>query len=459
MNIRKYFSLCYSWKDLPVPCTSVWSVDGSLQVYQGISTSGSAASYPRDKSPCIPLRLDHPGGFTRTESPTYPTNRQTSTNFGMDYKLEEVYARTLTHSRLLGTTFQSRTSHSPSSRLILRFSHQCPNPSVNVNSHAACKISSIISRISHIAPFIHHGRLHLRFLQFWIKRQWSQHQQSWDTQIQLDAEFLAHLSWYNRRDVLPGVPLHLPEPSLFFFTDVFLTGWGASWQHLQLTGQWSNPRIISAHQLAGARSHQIDPTSVGNSVTQSDCSGVLWQQYGSSLHSQAGRDPFHISVQQNSGTLSSSGPVCDSPHSNSSSRSQECDSRCPCLEINSPSPTEWRIPQETLSNLFSVLGTPLVDMFAMAENKVTLVFVSPYPGNRAWDLDAPLHIMDALGLMYAFPPAPIVPKTLRRSRTPTAPQWFLIVSQHPSRPLLLQLSLRPPIPLTNVPTSSVPQGS
>ena len=59
----------------------------------------------------------------------------------------------------------------------------------------ACKISSIISRISHIAPFIHHGRLHLRFLQFWIKRQWSQHQQSWDTQIQLDAEFLAHLSW------------------------------------------------------------------------------------------------------------------------------------------------------------------------------------------------------------------------------------------------------------------------
>ena len=89
------------------------------------------------------------------------------------------------------------------------------------------------------------------------------------------------------------------------------------------------PRIISAHQLAGARSNQIDPTSVGNSVTQSDCSGVLWQQYGSSLHSQAGRDPFHISVQQNSGTLSSSGPVCDSPHSNSSSRSQECDSRRP----------------------------------------------------------------------------------------------------------------------------------
>ena len=26
--------------------------------------------------------------------------------------------------------------------------------------------------------------------------------------------------------------------------------------------------------------------------------------------------------------------------------------------INSPSPTEWKIPEETLLNLFSVLGTP-----------------------------------------------------------------------------------------------------
>ena len=128
-------SLCYSWKDLPVPCTSVWYLDGTPIVYQDLSTSGSAASYPRDKSSCRPQRLDHLGRFTRTESPTYPTDHPTSTNFGMDYQFEEVYARTLTHSRLLGTAFQSRTSHSLSSRLILRFSHQCPIPSINIHGH------------------------------------------------------------------------------------------------------------------------------------------------------------------------------------------------------------------------------------------------------------------------------------------------------------------------------------
>ena len=101
------------------------------------------------------------------------------------------------------------------------------------------KFSSITSRISHFAPFIHHRRLQLRFLQFWIKWHWTQHRQSWDTPLQLDAEFLSPLRWFNRLDVLNGVPLHLPEPNLFFFTDASLTGWGASWQEHDLSGQWS----------------------------------------------------------------------------------------------------------------------------------------------------------------------------------------------------------------------------
>ena len=102
----------------------------------------------------------------------------------------------------------------------------------------ARKISSITSRISHFGPFIHHGSLQLRFLQFWIKRHWAQHKQSWDTPLQLDADFLSHLRWFNRQDVLQGVPLHLPELSLLFFTDASLTGWGVSWQDCHLSGQW-----------------------------------------------------------------------------------------------------------------------------------------------------------------------------------------------------------------------------
>ena len=68
-----------------------------------------------------------------------------------------------------------------------------------VASFLACKITSINSRISHYAPFIHHGHLQLRFLQFWIKKCWSQRTQPWDTQIELDSEYLTHLRWFNRK--------------------------------------------------------------------------------------------------------------------------------------------------------------------------------------------------------------------------------------------------------------------
>ena len=108
----------------------------------------------------------------------------------------------------------------------------------------ARKVSSIISRMSHFAPFISSGRLHLPFLQFWFKAQWSQHQQSWDTPIQLDTDFLTYLRWFQRPTVMTDVPLHLPEPSLFFFTDASLKGWGASWKDNQISGLWSAPESL-----------------------------------------------------------------------------------------------------------------------------------------------------------------------------------------------------------------------
>ena len=124
---------------------------------------------------------------------------------------------------------------------------------------------------------------------------------------------------------------------------------------------------------------------------------------------------------------------------------------CKTTITTSPSPMEWRLPVETLRNLFCAFGTPLVDMFATAENKV---YVSPYPDDRAWAVDALSISWDSLRMIYAFPPAPIVPKTLDRIRSSRGTTVILIASQHPSRPwhplLLPKLSLRPRITLPEV---------
>ena len=309
----------------------------------------------------------------------------------------------------------------------------------------ACKISSFAIRISHFAPFIHHGCLHLRFLQFWIKRHWAQHRLSWDTQIQLDAEFLSQLRLFNRQEVLEGVPLHLPEPTLFFFTDASLTGWGASWQNRHLSGQWYPPE--SSQHI-----NWLELEAIRLAVLQW---GPQWHNqtvhvYCDNSTALTGRDPFHISVQQNCGTLSSSGPVWDSSHSDPLSRSQECDSKCPVSAQQSQSD---RMEDSSRNLTQSVLGTPLVDMFTTAENRVTPVYISPYPDDRAWAVDTISISWDSLGLVYAFLPAPIVPKTLQKIKDSRDTTVILIASQHPSQqwhPLLLQISRRPPILLTNV---------
>ena len=136
------------------------------------------------------------------------------------------------------------------------------------------KLSSITSRISHFAPFIHHGCLQLGFLQFWIKRH-CQHRQSWDTPLQLDAEFLFHLHWFNRQDVIKGVPLHLLEPNLLFFSDASLTGWWASWQVWNSTHPNSSSRSQECNSRCPVSSEQSKSNRMAapsGNLTQA----VLW---------------------------------------------------------------------------------------------------------------------------------------------------------------------------------------
>ena len=298
----------------------------------------------------------------------------------------------------------------------------------------------------------HHGRLQLRFLQFWIKRHWAQHRQSWDTPLQLDTEFLSHLRWFNRQDVLKGEPLHLPEPNLFFFTDASLTGWGASWQDRYLSGQWSC-------QDSNQHINWLELEAIRLAVLQW---GPLWINQTAHVYCDNSTAVAHIRKQGGTHSMSlfhktlelfhlldQFGIILITTHL-PGARNVTADA---LSQLNSQSPTEWRLPQETLLRLFSALGTPLVDMFATAENRVTPIYISPYPDDRAWAVDALSISWDGLGLVYAFPPAPIIPKTLQKIKDSHGTTVILIASQNPSHPwhpLLLLLSQCPHIPLTDV---------
>ena len=299
----------------------------------------------------------------------------------------------------------------------------------------ARKISSITNRISHFVPFIHHGRLQLRFLRFRIKRHWAQHRQSWDTPLQLDAEFLSHLRWLP--DVLQGVPLHLPEPNLFFFTDASLTGWGARWQARHLSGQWS-PKDSSQHinwlELEAIRlallqwGPQWHNQTVCVYCDKSTVVAYIRKQGGTHSISLFNKTLENFRLLDQFGILLIPTHLPGAKNTTADALSRR----------NSPSQTEWRLPQETLLNLFSVCGNPLMDMFATAENRVTPIYISPYPDDRAWAVDALSISWDGLGLVYVFPPAPIVPKTLQKIKDSQGTTVMLIASQHSSRPTTAQ---------------------
>ena len=221
----------------------------------------------------------------------------------------------------------------------------------------ARKISSIISRMSHFAPFIYNGRLHLRFLQFWFKAQWSQHQQSWDTPIPLDADFLTYLRWFQRQNVMTGVPLHLPEPSLFFFTDASLKGWGASWKDLQISGLWSaqeSLRHINWLELEaiGLALLHWEPQWRSQSVRVycDNSTAVAYIRKQGGTHSQS---LFHKTLELFN--LLDQFVITLVPTHLPGARNVMADA---LSRISQPSPTEWPIPTETLNNLLCLRNSP-----------------------------------------------------------------------------------------------------
>ena len=161
-------------------------------------------------------------------------------------------------------------------------------------------------------------------------------------------------------------------------------------------------------------------------------------------------DTFSISVPQDSRIVSTADKlaIIFVPAHLQGARNVTADA---LSRLDSPSPTEWRLPLGTSNSLFSAFGAALMNMFATAENKVTPIYVSPYApfalrhclGSRGH-----LHIVGWLRTDICIPSSsnrsPDSRKNQNVSRNDAA-------SQHPTwHPLLLQLSVQPCIPLLDV---------
>ena len=258
---------------------------------------------------------------------------------------------------------------------------------------SARKVSSIISQMSHFAPFITSGHLHLRFLQFWFKHQWTQHRQSWDTPIQLDSDFLFYLRWFLNPSVMKGVPLRLPDPSLFFFMDAALKGWGASWKDHQISGIWSHTdsqRYINWLELEAIRLALLrwGPQWTNQTVRVycDNSTAVAYIRKQGGTHSQPlfqkTLELFNLLDQFMITLIPTHLPGARNVTADALSR------------LNQPSPTEWRLPTETL-NCFVPLELPWSTCMPPEQGDASLCF--SLPGRQSMGGRRPVPIMGWLG--------------------------------------------------------------
>jgi hypothetical protein len=84
------------------------------------------------------------------------------------------------------------------------------------------------------------GRLRIRPLQFFLQEHWVSASQVWEALVPILPVLLPHLDWWTRRgNVLTGVALLHPVPSLTLYTDSSLQGWGAFLEGKSVSGVWS----------------------------------------------------------------------------------------------------------------------------------------------------------------------------------------------------------------------------
>ena len=317
----------------------------------------------------------------------------------MDNQLGQINVTTIQNSGLSGFTFQLRTSPHISSGLVLTYSHRGPLPSISVNSHVCSE------------GLIHH-QPDVSLCPIYNQRPSTSPFPPVLVQTPVDSTptvmghpnpagfgllILPTLVSQSISDDRGSVTSSGPQSLLLH--GCFPQRLGSQLERPSDLRNRVSYRFPTSHQLVGTRGDSTGSTfrwgpQWTNQTVRVYCdnsTAVAYIRKQGGTHSQPlfqkTLELFNLLDQFVITLIPTHLPGARNVTADALSR------------LNQPSPTEWRLPTETLNRLFCAFGTPLIDMFATAENKVTSVFVSPYPDDRAWAVDALSLSWDDLGLV------------------------------------------------------------
>ena len=103
------------------------------------------------------------------------------------------------------------------------------------------QVMHLLGLLAFTEKLVPQGRLHMRHLQFHLRRNYNCHLKSaLDSPFTLDPSVKVHLRWWLlRNNVMAQAPLHPPKYVTSIYTDASAQGWGAHCAHMIAQGHWS----------------------------------------------------------------------------------------------------------------------------------------------------------------------------------------------------------------------------
>ncbi|XP_069129272.1 uncharacterized protein [Argopecten irradians] len=103
---------------------------------------------------------------------------------------------------------------------------------------------SFLGYLNSLADVVPLGRLHIRPLQMFLLANWVPASREWEAWLPLNQSVKEFARWWTLKDnVLHGVPLSKPAPTMTLFTDASMTGWGAYLDGHGRSGEWSGDQL------------------------------------------------------------------------------------------------------------------------------------------------------------------------------------------------------------------------
>ena len=218
--------------------------------------------------------------------------------------------------------------------------------------------------------------------------------------------------WLVEERLLGGVPLRSPPPDLHLFSDASLSGWGAHLLDQYTSGVWTeeesrlhiNLLELKAVWLAlQAFQHRVAGQTVALLCDNATVVAYVNKQGGTVSHSLCMlTKQLLLWAEANSVTL----------------RARFLPGRANVLadqlsRRDQVIGTEWSLDQGVAEEIFRLLGTPTLDLFATRWNTKLPLYCSLVPDPMAVMEDAFMHPWDGLEV-YAFPPFALIRQVLNR---------------------------------------------